>query len=286
MIRQAIPAALAAISVLLPILPAAAEPPQKAEAIEHAQLLGNLTLLGKIFHVQGVDLDSQHIWVTSVDVWNHRGYLHEFDRTTGKFIRRLDLTDGPRYHPGGFSIANHSIWVPVSEYRAKSSAVLEEIDPDSLQITRKIHVADHLGCVAASDHYLIAGNWDSKQLYIIDLNDPAHMRVVPNPSPTHYQDMKMIDGQLVAGGNLTRHSGSIDWIDYPSMKIVQTLRTGETSRRKPFTHVRPYTGEGMTLQGRDLYVLPEDGPSRLFHFKLDDDVERNAHSKLATLTPG
>jgi hypothetical protein len=272
--------------MLLPILPAAAEPVQKAEAIEHAQLLGNLMLKGQLFHVQGVDLDRQHIWVTSVDVWNHRGYLHEFDRVTGKFVRQLELTDGPRYHPGGFSISNHSIWVPVSEYKAKSSAVLEEIDPDSLQIRRKIRVADHLGCVAAADDYLIAGNWDSKQLYIIDLNDAAQMRVVPNPSPTHYQDMKIIDGQLVAGGNLTRHSGSIDWIEYPSMKILQTLRTGETSRRKPFAHVRPYTGEGMTLQGRELYVLPEDGPSRLFHFRLDADFEQNAHSKLATLAPG
>jgi hypothetical protein len=42
----------------------------------------------------------------------------------------------------------------------------------------------------------------------------------------------------------------------------------------------------MTLQGRELYVLPEDGPSRLFHFRLDADFEQNAHSKLATLAPG
>jgi hypothetical protein len=226
-----------------------------------------------LFHVQGVDLDSQHIWVTSVDVWNHRGFLHEFNRATGKFLRRLELTDGPRYHPGGFSIADHAIWVPVAEYNARSSAVLEEIDPDSLQIRRKIRVADHLGCVAVSDHDLIAGNWDSKWLYIIPLNDGGHMRVVRNPSATHYQDMKFIGGRLVAGGNLTRRSGTIDWIDFPSMNILRTLRTGATDGVKPYPHVRPYTGEGMTLQGRDLYVLPEDGPSRLFHFRLDDDVD-------------
>ena len=257
-------------SQALPIGPAHAAPQAPVNGIENAQLLGTLVLQGKLFHVQGVDLDSQHIWVTSVDIWNHRGYLHEFDRATGAFVRQLELTDGPRYHPGGISIANHAIWVPVAEYRSKSSAVLEEIDPDTLQIRRRIRVPDHLGCVAVSGTDLVAGNWDSKRLYIIDLNGQAPMHTVRNPSPTRYQDMKFVDGRLVAGGYRNRHGGTIDWIDYPSMKLVHTLRSGATARVKPFNHAKPYTGEGMTLQGRELYVLPEDGPSRLFHFRLGE----------------
>ena len=87
--------------------------------------------------------------------------------------------------------------------------------------------------------------------------------MIPNPGATPYQDMKFVRGQLVAGGPSSLWSGSIDWIDWPSMKRVRGLRTGVTDR------VVPYSGEGMTLKGRDLYVIAEDGPSRLFHFKVD-----------------
>ena len=263
MIRKMTRAVFTALCLLLLSLTAAVAQELSTEAIQHAQLLGTLKLKGELFHVQGVDLDSRHIWVTSVDRVNRRGYIHQFDRTTGRFLRRLELTDGERYHPGGISLHGSSIWVPVAELKPNSSAVLEEIDADTLQIRRKIHVADHLGCVAVSDRNLIAGNWDSRFLYIFDLRDGKRVRVVPNPSATPYQDMKFIDGQLVAGGPLTLWSGSIDWIDWPSMKRVRTLRTGATDR------AAPYSGEGMALKGRDLYVVSEDGPSRLFHFRLD-----------------
>jgi len=269
MIRKAIQVVLASICVIVPGA-AGARTRGLDGGIEHAQLLDALALKGKLFHVQGVDLDGRHIWVTSVDIRRHRGYLHEFDRATGALVRQLELTDGPRYHPGGFSIADHSIWVPVAEYRSSSTSVLEQIDTDSLQIRRKIRVNDHLGCVAVSDHALIAGNWDSKQLYIIDPDDGGRVQKVRNPSATHYQDIKFIDGQLVAGGVVNRHGGTIDWIDYPSMKLVRTLHSGRTARDLPHAHAKPYTGEGMTLKGRELYLLPEDGPSRLFHFRLDN----------------
>jgi len=200
MIRKAMRSAGVALSLLLLGLTAAVAQQSGAEAIEHAKLMGALALEGELFHVQGVDLDSRRIWVTSVDRENHKGYLHEFDRTTGRFLRRVELTDGARYHPGGISLHGRSIWVPVAELRANSSAVLEEIDTETLQIRRKIHVADHLGCVAVSDRKLIAGNWDSRLLYIFDLRGGAPVRVVPNPSATPFQDMKFVNGQLVGSG--------------------------------------------------------------------------------------
>jgi hypothetical protein len=255
----------------MPSLTSAAAP-HRQEAIDHAQLLDTVSLDGELFHVQGVEIDGPHVWVTSVDLKNRKGYLHEFDLATGRFLRRLELTDGARYHPGGISIYDRSIWVPVAELKRNSSAVLEEIDADSLQVRRKIYVADHLGCVAASGSNLIAGNWNSKLLYIFDLTGEGRVRVVPNPSRTRYQDMKFVAGELVAGGSLTRRRGTIDWIDLPSMTLIRTLRTGATSGVKSFGHVRPYSAEGMALAGRDLYVLPEDGPSRLFHFRLDADA--------------
>ena len=113
----------------------AAAPDQFNGGIEQARLMGALQLDGELFHVQGLELENHRIWVTSVDEANHKGYLHAFDRRTGKLLRRLELTDGARYHPGGISISGRSIWVPVAEYRPNSSAILVEIDADSLADT-------------------------------------------------------------------------------------------------------------------------------------------------------
>ena len=123
-------------------------------------------------------------------------------------------------------------------------------------------VADHIGCVTVSrDNLIIAGNWDSRLFYILDAQG-RKLRTMPNPSETRYQDIKFVHGQLVGSGYLTPLSGTIDWISWPSMKIIDARHAGATDRQKP------YTGEGMTLKGPDLFLLSEDGPSRLFRFRL------------------
>ena len=147
--------------------------------------------------------------------------------------------------------------------------VLVEIDAQTLRVRRRIYVADHLGCVAASGRTLVAGNWDSELLYVFDLTGPVRVHTVPNPSATHFQDMKFVGNQLVAGGNLTWWNGTVDWIDWPSRKVTRSLRAGAIGPLKPFGNGGPYTGEGMAIVGRELYVIPEDGPSRVFHFRLD-----------------
>ena len=270
MIRKTMRSSLIVLVLAMSSLSVDAAPDPFNGAIEKAQLQRVLKLDGDLFHVQGLELDSRRIWVTSVDQAHRKGYLHMFDRRTGKLLRRLDLTDGARYHPGGISISRNAIWVPVAELKPNSSAVLVELDPDSLQVRRKIHVSDHLGCVAASETTLVAGNWNSELLYIIDLNGNAPARAVPNASRTRYQDMKFSDGHLVAGGSLSLWSGTVDWIHWPSMKRTRSLRAGSVGSVRPLGRGGPYTGEGMAIEGRDLYVVPEDGPSRLFHFRLED----------------
>lgn len=268
MIRQTMRFRLAALLLVASSLSAAA-PDRLDSALDGARLLGSLRLQGELFHVQGLDIDGGRIWVTSVDRLSRRGYLHVFDRANGTLLRRLELTDGARYHPGGISITGRSIWVPVAEMRPNSSAALLEIDTQSLKVRRTIHVADHLGCVAASGTTLVAGNWNSALLYIFDISGNGRVRVVPNPSATHYQDMKFVGGQIVAGGNRSWFDGTVDWIDWPSMTLTRSLRAGTVGPVRPFGRGGPLTGEGMTIEGRDLYVLPEDGPSRLFRFRLD-----------------
>ena len=236
--------------------------------IERAQLVGAFRLDGELFHVQGLAVHDRRIWITSVDRHSHRGYLHEFDRASGRLLRRIDLTDGPRYHVGGLSIAGDAIWVPVAENRPNSSAVLVEIDADTLAVRHRIAVGDHIGCLAADDRHLVAANWNSEKLYVID-RDTGRVRMVRNPSPTRYQDIKFVDGQLVAGGYRSLWSGTVDWIDFPAMTVSRSLRAGAIGPVRPFGRGGPFTGEGLAIEGRDLYVAPEDGPARVFRFRLD-----------------
>jgi len=231
--------------------------------IENATRKETRNLEGTLHHVQGLDLDQNHLWVTSVAANDQKGYLDQFNRATARFERRINVTDGPRFHPGGFSIHGDSIWVPVAEYKPHSSAVLEQIDKGTLAIKRKIPIADHIGCLAVTDDNLIAGNWDTRQLYVLDLSG-KQLRIVDNPGANHYQDMKFVSGMLVASGVFNRAGGAIDWFTWPSMKLIRRLRSGLTD------HGVPYTQEAMALQGNDLYLVPEDGPSRLFHFVLSN----------------
>lgn len=238
--------------------PAAATP---VEGIEGARLVETLALDGTLYHVQGVDVDAEHIWVTSVDIANRKGYLHQFNRRTAKLERQVDLSDGLRFHPGGFSVAGDSIWVPVAEYRPNSSAVLLELDKRTLEVRRKIEVADHIGCVAVTKDGLIAGNWSSRKLYVFD-SEGRQVRAIDNPSANQFQDIKFVKGELVGSGNITKTTGAVEWFAWPSMKLVRSVRSGMTDRG------RLYTAEAMALKGDDLYLVPEDGPSRMFHFVL------------------
>lgn len=259
-----------ASSISLAASPGSFDPKSIAGELEHGRFVGALQLQGEVFHVQGLALDPGHVWVTSVDHAGHRAFLHVFDRATGRFLRRIELTDGARYHPGGLSLSGGSLWVPVAELRPDSSAVLMEIDAETLTVRRRIVVADHIGCVAADGAKLVAGNWDSRLLYEFDLaRGTKPVRIVGNPSGTHFQDMKFVDGTLVAGGNTSWLAGTLDWIDPVTMRVMRSLKAGSIGPVRPFGRGGPVTGEGMAIEGREVYVLPEDGPSRVFHYRLD-----------------
>lgn len=248
--------------LLSSVWPVMSQQPQLETGIEGATLKEAHLLDGTVYHVQGVALDPDSIWVTSVDAANRKGYLHKFNRKTFKLEKSIDVTDGPRFHPGGLSVEGGRIWIPVSEYTPHSSTVLEELDKRTLTVMRQIAVADSLGCVAISKTEIIAGNWDSRQLYVFD-KDGKQIRIVDNPEPNKYQDMKFVDSRLVASGVITKTSGAVDWLEWPSLKLVRRLHAGTNDRGVLLTR------EAMATENNNLYLVPEDGPTRLFHFVLN-----------------
>jgi len=160
-------------------------------------LLRTLDLRADTHHVQGIDFDERRLWVTSVDKDAHKGYLQEFDLTSGEHHRTLDVTNGKRYHPGGLSADGESLWFPVAEYRRDSSSVIQKRSVSTLKLEFQFDVPDHIGCLAVVPDALIGANWDSRDFYVWDRAGRL-LRKVANPTPNAYQDMKFVDGRLVA----------------------------------------------------------------------------------------
>jgi hypothetical protein len=230
------------------------------KSLRDFDLVKTLSLEGTLYHVQGVDLDDRHIWVTSADTGRHLGHLSMFSRATGELEKDVTVGGKERFHPGGISTEADSIWIPVAEYRPNSTSVIEQRSKQTLALLFKFDFPDHIGCLAVSPECVIGGNWGSRHFYVWDKKGHL-LRELTNPEANQYQDMKFLGNYLVASGVVTSTSGSIDWLEWPSMRVIQRVSAGITSRGVLFTN------EGMSIDKEFLYLLPEDGPSRLFIYR-------------------
>ena len=120
---------------------------------------------------------------------------------------------------------------------------------------------DHIGCIAVTPALLIGGNWDSRDFYVWNHRGKL-LRKIASRTANAYQDMKFNSKHFVASGLLADRTGAIDWLELSTMQIVHRLIAGRTDRDAS------YTREGMGIVGDQLFLLPEDGPSRLFVFRL------------------
>jgi hypothetical protein len=211
-------------------------------------------------HVQGILVDGNRLWVSWVDRKRRTGHLGEFDAPTGKLVRSVEIQTGDRFHPGGISADGQSIWVPVAEYKPDSSASVQKRDRETLALQAEFEVSDHIGAIAAGPDVLYGANWDARAIYTWTRQGKQLARR-DNPTGSRYQDMKFVNGLLVASG-LRRNEGAIDFLMPEDLRLHRRVRTGKSDRGVILTH------EGMAIAGGKLYLLPEDGPSRLFVFQL------------------
>jgi hypothetical protein len=219
-------------------------------------IVETIALQGPLHHVQGIDVDDESLWVSSVDREQKRGFLFKLNRHTGQLIHKVEVQNGERYHPGGLTLDGENIWLPVAEYRRSSTSVIQLRDKRTLRLLRQFDVNDHIGCVAASGHRLYGGNWDSRQIYEWDKTG-KQLAVRPNLTGTRYQDMKYIDNRLVGGGLRGPGKGAIDYLNPKSGELLRRIDVQTTDRGVV------YTNEGMTVRAGRYYLLPEDDPSRL-----------------------
>ncbi len=243
-------------------LMAAPLPTLRAADYDQLELLQVIELKADLHHVQGIDIDANHLWVTSVDAPSRKGFLHEFRIPGGELIRYVEVQDGVRFHPGGIAADANSLWLPVAEYRRNSSAVVQKRSKRTLSLEYQFEVPDHIGCIAVSPSLLVGGNWDSRDLYVWDHHGKFDQKLA-NPGNNAYQDMKFDGDTLIASGLLRGGGGgAIDWLAFPSLRQLRRIVVDRTDRGKP------YTQEGMTICKGLVYLLPEDGPSRLFVFRM------------------
>jgi hypothetical protein len=210
-------------------------------------------------HVQGLDVDRHWFWISAVDRRTKTGWIWRVDRRTLRTAAERNITQGALYHPGGLQVAGGSLWVPLAEYRPRSTSRVLELDPLTLAEHRSFAVDDHLGAVATDGRTFILGaNWDARRFYRWTLTG-QRIDAVDNPGPLAIQDLKWIDGKLYAGG-LVERKCRLEQLDPQTFAPVRSLRLpGGVC----------YTHEGMALFDGHFYFLPEDEPnSRIYSAKM------------------
>lgn len=233
----------------------------ETRALSSLKPLSVTELESRTHHVQGIAIDGGSLWVSSVSTEAREGYLHQFELPRGRHLLTVPVHDGERFHAGGISLDGDSIWVPVAEYRKLSASTILTMNLRTHAVEKRFEVADHIGCVALAGNRVLGGNWDSREIYSWSRAGKL-LRKQSNPNPVAYQDLKYRGGALIASGVLSREQGAVDWLDPETLALRERIVCGKTDRGTR------YTNEGMDVRGGKLYLLPEDGPSRLFTFAL------------------
>ena len=157
--------------------PAAADEPVPVLQVAESWHIDHAT-----YHVQGLCVSEDSFWISSVERREHNGWVFRVDRPTLRVVQRRRLVFGPQYHPGGMQQVNGNLWVPVAEYRPRSSTSLVRLDAQTLKTKRTLALDDHIGALAADNRgTLYAANWDSRQFYVLDERGTVIKRV-DNPT--------------------------------------------------------------------------------------------------------
>jgi hypothetical protein len=217
-----------------------------------------VALAAALDHPQGIaaSADGATWWVTSVVRQDRKGLLAAFRAADGMLLQRVEVQDGPRYHPGGLGRLGDTLWLPVAEYSRASTSVIQARDATTLAMRSTFPVSDHIGAVAVTSGALIGCNWDARVFYEWTFEGAQSARV-EHDGAARYQDLQWTPAGLLAGG-LLGDTGVVDLLEWPTLDLKERTVVGRTDRGVVLTH------EGMAVSGQDLLLMPEDDPTRVF----------------------
>lgn len=157
-------------------------------------LVSSTPLRFPAFHPQGLVRHADLWWLSTVDIVGTRGHLIAFDDDGERHID-LAVGDDTRFHPGGFDVTDGVAYLPVAEYRPRSSSGVWRVDLRDPEPTELFRFADHLGAVSscARREELIAMTWGSREMVRLAADGSELGR---RPNPNHFVDIQ--DNQLLS----------------------------------------------------------------------------------------
>lgn len=200
-----------------------------------------------LYHVQGVAIATDTVFITSVDKVSGSGFLYKIDRKTMKVDKVANFGKSFFIHPSGLQFDGKYVWMAIAMYSEKSKAEVFKVDPVTMKSSGRFKVDDHIGLVVSDGAGKIIGaNWDARKFYFWDEKGKV-LDVKDNPTSHGYQDCKLYGQTLICSGG-----GAIDFIDVDKWEVTKTIDAvlvpgGEVTR------------EGMDYHDGVFYFLPTDG---------------------------
>jgi hypothetical protein len=238
--------------------------------------VGELPLRFDAGHPQGMVRLDGHWWISTVDLETMSGSVLVVDGD-GALVDRVLVGDDVRFHPGGMDFDGEVLWLASSEYRPRSTAVIERLVPDGASTPeRAFAVDDHVGAVArlGPDGDLVGWTWGSRRFLRWGL-DGSLVAERRNPGQfVDHQDGQWIGGDLVLCGGVATVAtangpaslGGLGVLDATDLTIV---------REVPFPHHSPRTGRAATQNPLFaevvddrlvVHLLPDDGAGTLLSY--------------------
>lgn len=270
----------------------------------------------RTFHPQGMVRIGKNFYVSSVEIISAPRKLatpkdgHTYDAGTGvghlfkigpdgALLADLVLGEGPIYHPGGIDYDGVSIWVPVSEYRPDSRAIVYKVAPETMTATIAFRVADHIGGIVhdLAGRRITGLSWASRRFYSWPVGTDGTVQqsvaapIVNPQSYIDYQDCHYAGARLMLCAGLAEYQvgpdspifplGGLDVIDLATHRPVwQTPIALWAPSGRAMTQ-NPFWIEA-TATGLRAYFLPDDDDSTLFVYDTVTSTPAGAVAPMAS----
>lgn len=215
-------------------------------------------------------------WISTVDVPGRAGSVLAVDGHGG-LVERIAVGDSTRFHPGGMDHDGEALWLASSEYRPRSSAVVERLVPHtSSRPEVAFTVDDHVSAIVrlGGDGDLLGWTWGSRRFrrWRVDGQEVVEVR-----NPSHFVDHQ--DGQYL-GDDLVLCGGvaTVGLAAGPgSLGGLAVIRGADLSTlvEVPFPGYSRETGRAATqnpifVEAVDrslvVHLLPDDGAGAILSY--------------------
>ena len=210
-----------------------------------------------------------------------RAHLFEID-LAGRLLRQITLGEESIYHPGGIAYDGDCVWVPVSEYRPDSRAIVYRVDPQAMEATEAFRFDDHLGAMANDrlTGLLHAATWGSGRFLAMDVTGRVLHQATNSSRYVDFQDCVAVGyGKLVCAGVTEYPSGNGGMFSLGGIAVLD-VSTTFVQHEVPMTLLSP-GGRVVTYNAVHLEVLPDASALRMY--AVPDDGHTPGESSLLIL---